>query len=66
MSVVNLAILLVNVAIVVLVEEDAVAVVHLDFVGVQVMGEGRVCSYFLLPPMVDRLGFICSDKKISL
>jgi hypothetical protein len=44
MSVVNLAILLVNVATVVLVEEDAVAVVHLDFVGVQVMGEGRVCS----------------------
>lgn len=41
MSVVNLAILLVNVAIVVVVvQEDAVAAVHLDFAGVQVMGEG--------------------------
>lgn len=38
MSVVNLVILLVNAACVV-VQEDAVAEVHLDFVGAQVMGE---------------------------
>lgn len=45
MSVVNLAILPVNVAIVV-VQEDAAAVVHLlDFAGVQVMVEGEIDSY---------------------
>jgi hypothetical protein len=45
MSVVNLAILLVNVAIVAVVEEDAVVVVHLDFAGVLVMVESEICSY---------------------